>query len=187
MDTPTLIKLCIKQDRRAQKMLFDQYKGMIMGVCLRYAKDHSEAEDIFQEVFIKVFANLSKLKDPEALGGWAKSTAVRTAINHYKKSLKHRYQPIEDNNHSKEMVVQDDQEIIGNIDREILLKYLHELPDNQRLVFNLAALEGYQHKETAQMLGITEASSRVYLAQARRKLQKSVLVLFNRSKENYET
>ncbi len=186
MDNKTLIKRCIKQDRKAQKLLFDQYKGMIMGVCLRYAKHRMEAEDIFQEVWIKVFGSLDTLRESSALGGWIKSIAVRTAINFYKQQLKYTYKEI-DSHDQGEWIHTQDQEIVQNIDREILLNFLQELPDSQRLVFNLAALEGYPHKEIALQLDITEASSRVYLAKARKLLQQKIQLLFHRSKENYET
>ena len=149
-------------------MLFEQYKRRVMAICLRYSRNYTEAEDMLQEAFVKVFSQLDRLQNPQALTSWISSIAVRTAINYYRKNIKNLPQAVEEIGE----YTQDTVEIKDNMDYEKMLSYLHALPDQQRIVFNLFALEGYRHKEIATMLGIQEASSRVYLNQARKRLQK---------------
>ncbi len=181
MDIRRLIKRCLQQDRKAQKLLFDQYKGKLMGICLRYAKHQADAEDIFQEAFSKIFSQLVQLKDPQAFEAWAKSIVVRTALSAYQKQVKRQPLPLSAVPPSAEPLDRHDRIMISQVDHSRLLASLQTLPASQRMVFNLYVIEGYSHREIGSLLAITEASSRVYLTKARKQLQRQVEWLYKRS------
>ncbi|MEM6632512.1 MAG: sigma-70 family RNA polymerase sigma factor [Bacteroidota bacterium] len=187
MDSTTLVSKCLKRDRKAQRELFDRYKGMVMGICRRYARHTADADDLFQEVFIKIFVQLKTLKNPEALGGWIKTIAVRTSLTYYQKQKTKNHENWKEIEELKEVSSERDKEIISDLDLEILLACLQHLPDSHRMVFNLFVIEGYRHQEIAELLSISEASSRVYLTQARKTLQKHVSRLYHKGTETYES
>ncbi|MEM6765062.1 MAG: sigma-70 family RNA polymerase sigma factor [Bacteroidota bacterium] len=187
MDFPHLIKRSLKKDQKAQKALFEGTKEMIMGICLRYSRREEDAKDIFQEAFIKIFLELHKLKSPKAFISWAQSITVRVALNFYQKKSQRVHQPLDDISLTEHEGFISDNHIEAYLDTEILLGYLQQLPDNQRMVFNLFAIEGYSHKEIAQLLGIEASSSRVYLAKARKSLQKKIISFHQSIKKTHET
>ncbi len=142
---------------------------------MRYCKDKSEAEDIMQEGFIKVFSNLKKFRGEGSFEGWIKRIMVNTAINHYQRNLKHYF-----HNQLEEI-----QEAIGDyndedfhpdddITRRKLLSLIQELPEGYRFVFNLYVFEDYSHKEIADTLNISVNTSKTQLFKARRWLMKRV-------------
>jgi len=142
---------------------------------MRYCKDKSEAEDIMQEGFIKVFSNLKKFRGEGSFEGWIKRIMVNTAINHYQRNLKHYF-------HDQ---LEEIQEAIGdyndqdfhpdeNITRRKLLSLIQELPEGYRFVFNLYVFEDYSHKEIADTLNISVNTSKTQLFKARRWLMKRV-------------
>ncbi|MEM6802978.1 MAG: sigma-70 family RNA polymerase sigma factor [Bacteroidota bacterium] len=176
-----LLRRCRKNDPRAQKILFDRYKNMLMGVCLRYANDRNIAEDIFQEAFIKVFSRLDQVREPARLPGWIKRIGATTAINHLRLH-KHRFLGICDTELEKfiDLEQQDEAFILGKLEQDQLLLLVQSLPETQRLVFNLFAIEGYTHQEIAEMLGINKASSRVQLHRARQTLRQALLKMLGK-------
>ncbi len=170
-----LVRRCRKGDRRAQQLLFDQFKGMLMGVCLRYAKDRADADDIFQEAFSRVFHQLDQIRDGERLAGWIRQVAVRCAINHYRQRQRDAWLHVEDV--SEHLFGMGEELPLAQLQQEELLQMVQALPDSQRMVFNLVAIEGYSHKEAADMADITESSSRVLLHRARQCLQQQAIAL----------
>jgi RNA polymerase sigma factor (sigma-70 family) len=91
MSDPQIIELCAKHDRKAQQLLYDRYSRLLLGVCMRYASDKAEAEDILQESFLKIFFNIQEFAGSGSFIGWLRKVTVNTAITHYHKNLKYRY------------------------------------------------------------------------------------------------
>ncbi|MEM9329115.1 MAG: sigma-70 family RNA polymerase sigma factor [Bacteroidota bacterium] len=174
MTAKTLISKCLKGDRKAQQKLFDRYKGLVMGICLRYAGNSDLAQDMLQEAFLKVYTQLHQLENEKALPGWIRSLTIRVALNYYKQQMQKEHEPMEHvmvNAQNYEV----DVTILSELEHERLLTLIQELKDSHRMVFNLFCIEGYTHKEISQKLGITEASSRVYLTKAKKVLQEKIL------------
>lgn len=168
-----LIKGCIRQDARCQRMLFDKYAGKMMSVCLRYANDTMEAEDMIQDAFIKVFQYIGQFKFEGAFEGWIRRIVVNTAIRHLEKKKLH-FKDIDDNSqHAPHM----DAQAYTHLGEADLMRLISQLPDGYRLVFNLNAIEGYSHEEIASMLNIQPGTSRSQLVKARKMLQHQILQL----------
>jgi RNA polymerase sigma factor (sigma-70 family) len=160
-----LIKLCAKHDRKAQQELYDKYSHLLLGVCLRYAADKAEAEDILQDSFLKIFFNIKDFSGTGSFIGWLRKVAVNTAITHYHKNLKFRYHIEIEEFVSVETGVTSFEEDYFTSDE--LYKVLNELPAGYRMVFNLYAVEGYKHKEIAEMLGIDTNTSKSQYSRAK--------------------
>jgi RNA polymerase sigma-70 factor (ECF subfamily) len=163
-----LIKRCQDNDPKAQGLLYQQLAPKMFGICLRYTRNHMEAEDVLQEGFIKVFRYLKDYRNDGSLEGWIRRTIVNTAINFYKKRAK--YQNDISLDHS-EPINQEEESAIDKLSVKELLEYIQELPDGYRMVFNLNVIEGYTHKEIGEMLNISENTSKSQLSRARSVLQ----------------
>jgi len=166
-----LIKGCIRGKRTAQKELYDKYARKMFGICLRYSKDYHHAEDLLQEGFVKVYRNIGKFRGDGSFEGWLRRIFVNTAIEHFRKAT-HLY-PINEVVHHPVNVISSG--VMEHLAEEDLLALIQQLSPGYRTVFNLYAIEGYSHKEVAEMLGITEGTSKSQLARARYILQKAVL------------
>lgn len=172
-DEYELIRGCINQDARCQRMLFDKYAGRMMSVCLRYANDTMEAEDMIQDAFIKVFQYIGQFKFEGAFEGWIRRIVVNTAIRHLEKKKLH-FKDIDDNSQNTPKI---EAQAYNHLGEEDLLKLINQLPDGYRLVFNLNVVEGYSHEEIAEMLNIQAGTSRSQLVKARKMLQHQILQL----------
>jgi RNA polymerase sigma-70 factor (ECF subfamily) len=170
-DDHVLIRECVEGKRSAQRELYDRYARKMFGVCLRYSKDYHRAEDLLQEGFIKVFRNLGKFRGDGSFEGWLRRIFVNTAIEHFRKTT-HLYPINEAIHHSANTITNGALENLGEKD---LLAFIQRLSPGYRTVFNLYAIEGYSHKEVAEMLGISEGTSKSQLARARYILQKAVI------------
>ena len=162
-----LIRNCLKGRRKYQEELYSRYSGLVMGICMRYARDQSQAEDIFQEAFIKVYQNLPELQEPNALPGWVKKIAVNTALNYIRPRVD-RIDPINDQTDA------DDQEyhrLIDHLTNEQLISIINEMPEGYRFVFNMSVIDGYNHREISDHLGIAESTSRSQLTAAKKLLR----------------
>lgn len=166
-DEKDLIKACARQERWAQKVLYEEHYSRMMGVCLRYSSDEEEALDILHEGFIKVFRNIRKYQPGTSLSAWIRRIMVNTAIDSYRKSIRRRTEDIEQ---AYNLSTADADAISQCTEREIL-DAIQQLSPAYRAVFNLYVIEGYSHKEIAEMLDITESTSRSNLVKARQKLQ----------------
>ena len=171
MTESQLIKGCVQNDENCQRMLFEQYAGKMMTICLRYACDRPEAEDILQESFIKIFSHVHQYKFEGSFEGWMKRIVVNSALKAIQKK-KTRF--IDINNHDS-VLPQTDSYALSNLTEDELIKLISDLPEGYRIVFNLYVLEGYSHDEIAEMLGIQAATSRSQLVKARKMLQKQIL------------
>ncbi len=165
MSDPQIIELCAKHDRKAQQELYDKYSRLLLGVCLRYATDKAEAEDILQDSFLKIFFSIKDYTGSGSFIGWLRKVAVNTAITHYHKNLKYRYHVEIEEYVSIETGVTSFEEDFFTSDE--LYKVLNELPAGYRMVFNLYAVEGYKHKEIAEMLGIDTNTSKSQYSRAK--------------------
>lgn len=153
------------------KELYDSYAPKMLGVCLRYAKNQMEAEDILQDAFIKVFTNLHRFKFQGSFEGWLRRTIVNTAINQYKKNLKHaREMDIDD----IEAENQKEEKVLDRMSADEILAIIQTLPEGYRVVFNLNVLEGYTHKMIGEMLDISENTSKSQLLRAKRILREKI-------------
>ncbi|MCU0455927.1 MAG: RNA polymerase sigma factor [Bacteroidales bacterium] len=165
MSDQQIIEGCAKHERKAQQLLYDKYSRFLLGVCLRYATDRSEAEDILQESFLKIFFNIKDFSGTGSFIGWLRKVAVNTAITHYHKNLKFRYHIEIEEFVSVETGTLSFEEDFFTSDE--LFRVLNELPPGYRMVFNLYAVEGYKHKEIAEMLGIDTNTSKSQYSRAK--------------------
>ncbi len=167
-----LLKDCQKGKPKAQRMLYEKYKQEMINLCMRYADSRASAEDIFQDSFVKVFKNIQNVKEPGSLYFWIRKVVIHTAINHYHKEKNRLFH--EDINELNEQLKEEDQDIISQLNAEEVLRMVNELPDGYRIVFNLYVVDGFKHHEIADMLGVTESTSKTQLRKARLLLQKKI-------------
>jgi len=154
-----------------QKALYERFASKMLGVCLRYARDKEEAEDMLQEGFIKVFVKLKEFRGDGSFEGWIRRVMVNTAINYYMRFRKHLYQQdIKD----IEEITEDQHVVFDHLHVKDLLQLVQSLPVGYRTVFNLYEIEGYQHKEIATMMDISVSTSKTQLLHARRLLQRKL-------------
>lgn len=165
MSDQQIIEGCAKNERKAQQELYNRYSHFLLGVCLRYASDKAEAEDILQDSFLKIFFNIKEYSGTGSFIGWLRKIAVNTAITHYHKHVKFRYHLEIEEYVSGETGVSSFEEDLFTSDE--LFRVLNELPTGYRMVFNLYAVEGYKHKEIAKMLGIDTNTSKSQYSRAK--------------------
>ena len=167
-----LIERSLKGDRISQRDLFDMYSAKMLAVCQRYARHSAEAEDMFQEGFIRVFANLDKFKYNGSFEGWVRRIMINTSLKSIKKkSFKNESIGIEDFQEKENKIAP---EVFSKLSVDDLLSLIDDLPDGYKIVFNLYAIEGYSHKEIAEALNIEVSTSRSQLVKARRMLQRKI-------------
>lgn len=171
MDENKLIQACIREDKAAQKQLYDLFAAKMYFVCLRYARHELEAQDMLQDGFIKVFDNLAQFKSNGSFEGWVRRIMVNASLNYCRKSsFKNEQIGIED---YQDKVV--DSKAISRMSEKELLALIQRLPNGYRMVFNLYVIEGYSHKEIGEMLDISESTSRSQLAKSRKWMQKLLM------------
>ena len=165
-----IIYQCKNGNGKAQTELYRLFSPKMYGVCLRYAKDSADAEDILQEGFIRVFTKIGQFESKGSFEGWMRRIMVNTALEKFRKN--DRLYPVEELStfETIEMV----EETVSSITADELMQMIQELPPRYRLVFNLYAIEGYSHQEIGEMMGITEGTSKSNLSRARLILQKRV-------------
>jgi RNA polymerase sigma-70 factor (ECF subfamily) len=166
-----IIKGCLRKDVVCQRMLFQQYAGRLMTICLRYAGDKPEAEDMLQESFIKIFNALQQYRFQGSFEGWMKKLVVNTCL----KILQRKRIMYPDISSLELISAPVHPHAISGLTEEELIKMIAELPEGYRIVFNLYVMEGFSHDEIAAMLNIETVTSRSQLIKARRMLQKQIL------------
>ncbi len=167
-----LIERCLEFDPKAQEFLYKRYSRRMYGVCLRFARNTMEADDILQEGFIKVFSYLKDFRQEGSLEGWVRRTIVNTAINYYNSKQNEWNETSIDKAQSYHS---DAEDALDKISAGDLLNLIHELPEGYRMVFNLYVIEGYNHQEIAEMLHISENTSKSQLSRARMALQERLI------------
>jgi RNA polymerase sigma factor (sigma-70 family) len=160
---------CKKGDPKAQRILYDLFKGKLMGLARRYAQSREEAQDVLQEAFIRIFTHMNQLKSSDKLESWMKSITVRTAISYYHKGKGRAlmFSNVEESNSGQVADVGS----LQNFSDEHLISLVNSLPDGCRIVFNLFAIEGFSHAEIAEMLHISEGTSRSQFFHAKQLLK----------------
>lgn len=153
------------------------------GVCLRYSRDSSEAEDNLQEGFIRVFTRLDQFAFKGSFEGWMRRIMVNTALEKFRK--KNQLYPVENMVIYEDVSLSDD--TISGISADDLLKMIQKLPPRYRMVFNLYVIEGYSHQEIGVMMDISEGTSKSNLSRARIILQKRVIEEFGLEKNTNTT
>ncbi|MBI9033800.1 MAG: sigma-70 family RNA polymerase sigma factor [Bacteroidales bacterium] len=164
-----IIAGCLRKEPRAQQELYKAFAPKMYGVCLRYAKNEMEADDILQEGFIKVFGYLESYRNEGSLEGWIRRTMVNTAINYYRKNLKHANQL---DLSGLEIVNDNDISVVDKLSADEIIGLIQDLPEVYRVTFNMYVIEGYTHKKIAEILDISENTSKSQLLRARKLLKK---------------
>lgn len=162
-----IVKQCLQGDKAAQEQLYDTYANKMFAVCLRYSTNRQDAEDVLQEGFVKVFKNLIRFQFKGSFEGWIRRIMVNSAIEHYRKNAKWMY--TEDAQEVK--IETKDIGVLQTLKVNDLLALVQKLPTGYRTVFNLYVIEGYTHQEIADMLQVTESTSKTQLFKARAALQ----------------
>lgn len=176
-----LLSQCLNNNRRAQNILYNKYSPKLFGTCLRYAKNNTDAEDILQEGFIKIFRYLKDFRNEGHFEGWMRKIMVTTALNFYKRKSLLNKEVDPDFVNAPSMSVPD---VISLLSSEELLSMIQELPDGYRMVFNLNTIEGYSHKEIGKIMNISVNTSKSQLSRARNSLQKKFNKLVELEKTN---
>ena len=170
MTETEIIQGCLNKQASAQEKLYGLYSRRMMAVCLRYTRSRFEAEDIFHEAFVKVFANIHSWKGG-SFEGWIRRIFVNTAINHYHQNRK--YFDHVDSSHA-ETILSSSADIIADLSNQELMEMANRMPAGYKLIFNLHVVEGYNHNEIAEMLNIAEGSSKSQLSKAKAYMKKLI-------------
>lgn len=167
-----IIDGCIRGEKRAQDRLYKKFSSLLFGICLRYTKNKMEAQDVLQDVFVKIYNNIHTYHHDGSFEGWMRRIAVNTSITNYRRNLKHAYQDdVDEVVRSKdEPVYAEDLEYTA----EEMMNCIQKLPMGYKTVFNLYVVEGFMHKEISDMLGIDVNTSKSQLSRAKTYLQKEL-------------
>lgn len=175
MTEALLIEGCIKKLHEAQRMLFEKYAGKMMSLCLRYANDQQEAQDILQIGFLKVFDYIHQYKGEGNFEGWMRRVFVSIATRELRKK-KMDFTSIEAINQN---MPAEDPAIVSKLSEDEIHQLIRSLPIGYRTVFNLNVIEGYSHEEIAALLNIQPSTSRTQLLKARKMLQALIYKQYN--------
>lgn len=175
-----LIAACKKQERSAQREIYERFSPRMLSVCLRYASDREKAKDLLQDGFVTVFSKIGSYNGDGSFEGWMRKVFVNTSLMELRK---------------KDVLrdTQDVTELRGNapftdnvlekIEGKVILNLISQMPPGFKAVFNLSVFDGYSHAEIAKMLGISEGASRSQLSRARIWLQEKILKLEKKKNE----
>ncbi len=169
MGLKKIIKRCKKGDLQAQEELYRLFAGKLFAVSLKYSRNYQEAEDNLQEAFITIFKKIEQYKNKGSFEGWMKRITINTALQTYRKQTVFRIVDENAIEESEEVSLREEE-----VSLDFLLKIIQELPDRYRMVFNLYVLDGYSHKEIAELLNISVGTSKSNLARARQNLKEKL-------------
>ena len=162
-----IVERCKRQDRKAQKALYEKYSPLFFAICLRYVKSQTEAEDLMVESFYKIFSKINMFKGQGSFEGWMKRIVINESLMHIRKHKNmNLHVDIE-----KAYDLKEESTIVSDINYKEVLLLLNELAPGYRTVFNLYVIEGYKHREIAEMLGISINTSKSQLILAKKKLK----------------
>jgi len=167
-----LVKRCKANERKAQEMLYKQFASKMLGVCLRYATDRMEAEDMLQNGFIKVFNKIADYRGDGSFEGWMRRIMVHSSIEYYRKYHK-MVQLVDIEDAAGHTSV--DAQATSTLAANELMALIQQLAPGYRIVFNLYAIEGYSHREIAEITGISEGASKSQLSRARSVLKEQIV------------
>jgi RNA polymerase sigma-70 factor (ECF subfamily) len=168
MGLKKLIQRCKRRDIKAQSEIYHLFAGKMFGLCLKYSRNKQEAEDNLQDAFITIFDKIDQFKYRGSFEGWMKRIVINTTLQTYRQK---NVLNLVEKDLPDEVEVEIDEE---DISLDYLLKIIQELPERYRMVFNLYVLDGYSHKEIADLLGIAEGTSKSNLSRARLILKEKI-------------
>lgn len=178
-----LIEACVRKERKAQHTFFKLYYGKMLTVCLRYIKDRDSAQEVVQDGFIKVFDKLDLFDFRGSIEGWMRRIFSNTAIDAIRKAKRNPFLSDQDNDFKtpaeNAMEEKEDLEAL-RLKYEVAMDCIDRLSPAYRTVFNMYVFEEYSHKEIADILGISEGTSKSNLAKARMNLQKMLETKYNK-------
>lgn len=164
-----LVEACKRQDRRAQQKLYSQYARAMYNICLRMMGNEADAEDMLQNAFVDVFLKIDSYRGDATIGAWIKRIVINTCINHLKKR---RLDTTEWDDTIGDLPAESSyDEDRDSLNVERIKRAMDELPDGYRTVFSLYLIEGYDHKEIADIMGVTEATSKSQYSRAKQKMR----------------
>ncbi len=173
-----LLDGCLRGDRKCQELLYQQFYGYAMSICMRYARSRDEALEILNDGFLKVFTRTARYDPERSFKGWLRRILINTALDHYRQQVKHYYH--EDT--AEAVAAPVEASAISEMSHAELIGLIARLSPAYRLVFNLYVIDGFTHEEIAQQLGISAGTSKSNLARARMHLKEMVQ---NNSKNAY--
>ncbi|TRX01689.1 RNA polymerase sigma factor [Flavobacterium gawalongense] len=162
-----IINDCKKNYPKAQEQLYQLFAKKFFGVCLKYSSNYADAQDNLQDGFLIIFRKIEQFSGKGSFEGWAKRIMINNALQKYRGV---RYMEVINENIPDTAIEVDDE----NISIDYLMQIIQELPDQYRLVFSLYVLDGYSHKEVAEMLKITTGTTKSNLARARLILKEKI-------------
>ena len=166
MSLEKLIEKCKNRDLKAQSEVYHLFAGKLFALCLKYSKNHQDAQDNLQDGFITIFKKIDQYQFKGSFEGWLKRIMINTALQKYRE--KSVLNLVTEEIPERVEVEVDEEEV----SLDFLLNLIQQLPNQYRLVFNLYVLDGFSHKEIAKMLGISEGTSKSNLSRARMTLKK---------------
>jgi len=185
MTEEALLKGCLKNDPSAQRELYNKYSAKMLAVCYRYAHNREDAEDMLQEGFIKVFLQIHTFENRGAFEGWIRRIIVHTCINILKKNKK--FNESVDLIHATSLHVKEES-VSSIVQAKQVVECIRLLPLGYRTVLNLYAVEGFSHREIAQMLEVEESTSRSQYTRAKTMLE-DILIrkrILNKPKQEFD-
>ncbi len=162
-----LIEKCYKRDIRAQEKLYKLFYNYGMSIAVRYSHNLDIAGEVYNESFLKVFKRIRIFDPKKSFKSWLRMILINTAIDYYRKEIRHSCHT----DITECETIKYSGDVIEKLNAEDIIKILHELPNMNRIVFNLYELEGYKHEEISEMLNITRSTSRSCLSRAKEKLR----------------
>jgi len=165
MNEADIIRGCKAQDRKTQKKLYELYAPILLGICRRYVKNLTDAEDVLLETFYKIMSNIHQYRGKGSFEGWMKRIAVNESLMFLRK--KHNFNISLD---YVQLSIADDNNVEETLFEADLLKVLDSLPTGYKTIFSLYVIEGYKHREIAEKLNISINTSKSQLIQAKRKM-----------------
>ncbi len=168
-----VIDACRNNDAKAQMQLYDLYCDAMFTVALRYVKDSFTAEDVVQDAFIKAFKNIHSYKEEVTFGAWLKRIVINQSIDYLKKK---KLELVSINEETTTLVEDDNDNwnVASTISYQDIVNCIQQLKEKYRIVLTLFLLEGYDHGEISQILGISEVSSRTHLLRGKKKVQEQL-------------
>jgi RNA polymerase sigma factor (sigma-70 family) len=168
-----ILAACVEGDRSSQELLYKQFFGFAMGVCLRYLSSKNEAIEVVHDSFMKVFLKSDQYKEESSFKAWFKKIVINTSIDYLRKEKKHTFQ--QDISEANEVFFPETSN--SSLNHEDLMKLVYALPPAYKLAFSMFAIDGYSHAEIARSLSITEGTSKSNVSRAREILRKKLELL----------
>ncbi|WP_430908568.1 RNA polymerase sigma factor [Maribacter sp. 2-571] len=168
MSLEELIQNCKQGNRQAQEQLYRKYAGVLFGICLKYSRNKTEAEDSLHDSFMTIFDKIHQFGSKGSFEGWMKRITVNTVLQKYRKQ---EHLNVVSENLEEEVEIASEH---TDINLQVLLKYIQELPNKYRLTFNMYVMDGYTHKEIGEQLGTSPGTSKSNLARARILLKEKI-------------